>query len=112
MSTADFSPTYRQMMVERMDRLTQILVDHGLSQTSVNRIARNDPAWTRDYRNKNFTVDTYDMAAARISAIWPDDVAWPSDIPRPAPSEIEPGALEEVAGRLERFRNRSEARHG
>lgn len=113
MSTDEFSPTYRQAMVERMDRLMQILQDHGLSRTFVNMIVRNDRAWTRDYRNKNFRVDTYDEAAARVSAIWPEGIAWPSDIPRPEPSEIDPGTLEEVDGRLERFRNRQKAQtHG
>ncbi|MDF3606529.1 hypothetical protein PE067_10495 [Paracoccus sp. DMF-8] len=112
MSNADFSPTYQDTMVERMDRLLHVLETHGLSRTFVSVVVRNDTAWTRDYRTRNFTVATYDKVAAKLSGMWPDDIAWPSDIPRPAPLSVYAGDLEAVAERLAKHRNRSEARHG
>lgn len=30
-----------------------------------------------------FTVASYDRAAGRFSAVWPDTIPWPDDIPRP-----------------------------
>lgn len=112
MSTHTFSQPYQVLMVGRMDRLIGALIARGLTKTFISKVVGGNPTWVRDYQIKKFRVDTYDDAAARISAIWPEGVAWPSDIPRPEPSEIDPATLAEVAGRLEKFRNRSEARHG
>lgn len=99
-------------MVGRMDRLIGALIARGLTKTFISKVVGGNPTWVRDYQIKKFRVDTYDDAAARISAIWPEDVAWPSDIPRPEPAKISFGDLEAVAERLAKHRNRSEARHG
>lgn len=95
-----YDPPYRDILVARMDRLMLILQRRGLSQTFINNVTRGDPAWTRDYRTRNFRVDTVDSVLARLSAIWPTDLAWPEDIPRPAPAELEPTVMAEVACRL------------
>lgn len=75
----------------------------GLSQTFLNNVTRGDAAWTRDYRTKNFRVDTMDAVFARISAIWPKDLPWPEDIPRHVPADVEPEVLAEVRDRLAKF---------
>ena len=80
-----------------------ILQSAGLSQTSLNNVTRGDPAWTRDYRNKNFRVDTMDAVFARISAIWPKNRPWPEDIPRHTPADVEPEIMAEVRDRLAKF---------
>lgn len=32
-----------------------------------------------------FTVASYDRAAGRFSAVWPDKIPWPDGVPRPEP---------------------------
>lgn len=95
-----FEPPVRQTLVAHMDRLFAILNRRGLPQTFLNNVTKGDPAWTRDYRNKDFRVGTVDAVFSRLSAIWPADTEWPQDIPRPEPAAIEPGILLEVADRL------------
>lgn len=99
---SDFAPPYRDILVARMDRLMAILQTRGLSQTFINNVTRGDPAWTRDYRNRDFRVGTLDAVLARLSAIWPKDLDWPVDIPRPEPADVEPEVAAEVAERLAR----------
>ncbi|MGA0615909.1 hypothetical protein [Paracoccus sp. KR1-242] len=77
-----------------------VLQQRGLSQTFLNDVTRGDRAWTRDYRTRDPRVGTFDAVFARLSAIWPKDLAWPEDIPRPPPSEVEPEVMAEIADRL------------
>lgn len=97
---SSFDPPHRQTIVAHMDRLFAILNRRGLPQTFLNNVTKGDPAWTRDYRNKNFRVGTVDAVFARLSAIWPAGTEWPADIPRPQPAAVEVEVLAEVAERL------------
>ena len=103
----EFDPSYREILVERMDRLMAVLQRQGLSQTFLNDVTRGDRAWTRDYRNRDPRVGTYDLVFARLSGIWPVGVAWPEDIPRPAPADIAPDILADVRARLAKFKSTS-----
>lgn len=102
-----FDPSYRKTLVSRMDRLMAVLQAQGLSQTFLNDATRGDRAWTRDYRNRDPRVGTYDLVFARLSGIWPADVAWPDDIPRPTPAPIEPELLAEIGDRIANFKSSS-----
>lgn len=88
MSDSVFDPTYRDLLVSRMDRLMAMLVERGLTQSYLNSVTRGDRSWTRDYRKRDTRVGTYDMVFAKLSAIWPEDLPWPEDIPRHVPAEI------------------------
>lgn len=64
------------------------------------QIVKNDGNWVSDYRSKDIRIGTYDRVVSRLSAIWPDHVAWPDDVPRPEPAQIEPAAAADAAQRF------------
>lgn len=92
-----YAPTLKQDLTKRLDALTNLLDEAGLAPSRLGKIVKNDGNWVKDYRDRNIRVDTYDMVVAKISALWPDHIAWPADVPRPAPSAIEPTNAAEVA---------------
>lgn len=58
--------------------------------TTVWRQAINDPAFfDRLKSDKTITMRTYDRAAQWFSDNWPADLAWPTDVQRPAPNLAE-----------------------
>lgn len=59
----------------------------GFSTSFVAAFARKgDTKWLTNYLHQNITMGTYDQVVSRLSAVWPDDVAWPDGVPRQAPS--------------------------
>ncbi|SCM73449.1 conserved hypothetical protein [uncultured Pleomorphomonas sp.] len=47
-----------------------------------------------EHSGSSFTVRTYDRAMTWFSANWPEGVAWPADVPRPAMAAAEASADE------------------
>jgi hypothetical protein len=61
----------------------------NISATVISIIVANDRSFYHRVAQKDFMVGTYDKIAARYAALWPRDVPWPIDVPRPEPAEIE-----------------------
>ncbi len=56
--------------------------------TITSEVVSGDVAFIYRYRRSNFSFETYDRVAGRFSALWPQDAAWPTGVPRPAPAEV------------------------
>ena len=95
-----YAPTLRETTISRLNRLTDMLSEAGMPPSALGRIVKNDANWVSDYRNRDIRVSTYDTVLARVSAIWPAHLAWPEDVPRPKPAEIEPVAAAQAAERF------------
>lgn len=78
-------------LLEAFERAT------GLAPTYIGIIARGgDPKFCRSYLEKDFGFESYDIVVSRLSALWPENAAWPEGVPRLAPAPIE--AREEAFG--------------
>jgi hypothetical protein len=69
---------------------TSLAEEAGVSASSVGKYIARDPKFFSSCQETDFRVGTYDYVVARFSAIWPEHLAWPEDIERPAASEIDP----------------------
>ena len=67
--------------------LARAYSDHtGIALTTAGvRACRNDKLFVRLAAGKTCTVRTLDRAVSWFAANWPDDLAWPPDVPRPEP---------------------------
>lgn len=62
----------------------------GTTFPTIGRRSLNDNTLlARLAAGQGFTVKTYDRLMAWLSANWPVDAEWPSDVPRPEPAERE-----------------------
>ena len=76
----------------------------GLPATFIGIVAvGGDPKFARTFETSNFSFGVYDRLVARLSAVWPEGVEWPADVPRQPPAKVEPQVLEELAARLARI---------
>lgn len=71
----------------------------GFSPTFVGRVARGDPKFARQYLATGFTFRSFDLVNSRLSAVWPEGLPWPAEVPRQAPGEVEPELLEKIRER-------------
>lgn len=57
----------------------------GLSLSRVSFLVRGDGQFLGKLKlaERTFTIRTFDHCLAWFSANWPEDLEWPSDIPRP-----------------------------
>ena len=55
----------------------------GIEMASLGTYLVRDARFFDRLRVGRVTVRRVDRAARRLSEMWPDDLAWPSDIPRP-----------------------------
>ena len=53
------------------------------------RFADSGSFFKRIKDGKNFTIEKRDSVIKKMSDHWPADLAWPEDIPRPAPNSKE-----------------------
>lgn len=106
-----FAPKTLDVARERLTTLFDAYRVHtGLAPTFIGIIARGgDPKFFRSYMAQDFGFRSYDTVVSRFSAIWPDDLPWPADVPRQAPAAIEPEMLEELTSRLARLGKASTA---
>lgn len=72
----------------------------GWPPTFVGFVARGEPKWARQFEERDFTHSGYDVTVARLSAIWPDGVEWPAEVPRQAPAtDVPQEILDKIAAR-------------
>jgi len=71
---------------------TNALSDHtGISLSAIGHTLIGDSTFVvRVHEGTNFTLSLYDRLMGGLSAIWPPDLAWPEDVPRPAPARLAP----------------------
>lgn len=61
---------------------------HALKLSTIGKKAISDGQFFGGLAaGRNFTVRKYDQIVVWFAANWPADLAWPSDIPRPATSQ-------------------------
>ena len=79
----------------------------GLSRSAVTELLLGDPAFcSRIGGGKNFTAATYDRLMGGMAAIWPDDLPWPRDVPRPVPADLPREVFLQVQERARRAQAR------
>jgi hypothetical protein len=74
----------------------------GYPPTTVSVIARGDTKWGFKFEQNDFTHSSYDTAVSRLSALWPDHIAWPAEVPRQAPAAEIPASIIETILRRRR----------
>ena len=109
--------SYRVLFNRQTERLVQALRDHTRLPTSAVLIpcAGNSSYMKQSGLNgtHGVSVGKHDTFLENISAIWPKDCPWPSDIPRPDPmkatySQLSKEARETFAARVLREKEKSE----
>lgn len=110
MARSDFSkPTLDQARERLSTLLVAYMAATGFPETTVGRIARNDPKCFTSFRVRDFQHASYDLVVSRFSALWPEGCEWPASVPRQAPAEIDAETLKLIADRHERTRTRKTA---
>ncbi len=83
-------------MIDHLTRLAETMsAESGLSHWQIGLKATGSAKFFRDLkagRRKGCTVATYGRVLQWFSDQWPADLAWPTDIPRPAASAGSPSA--------------------
>lgn len=69
----------------------------GIAPTKIGSLIAGDSAFFYRLAQVDFKVGTYDKAAARFSALWPEDREWPAGIDRPQPEDIDEDLKTKVA---------------
>lgn len=72
----------------------------GLSRTYLSTVLRGDSAFLKRLADTSMNIRSYDEVMGRMSAIWPDDVAWPVSVPRPAPVSLPDEIRAELEAKL------------
>lgn len=101
MDTQNFSPT----MIEAARAHIAALFDGvnatlSLKPTVASLITVGDRAFASRYTVTNMNIATYDLFMGRMSAIWPDDAAWPEGVPRPHPVALDEGGAAILAEKI------------
>ncbi len=64
-------------------------IDRSEATISNRILPKNSRLFSRLRAGLGCTVQTYEKAFRWFSENWPEDLEWPSDVPRPAPSDTE-----------------------
>lgn len=93
--------TYLSKFRKNLETLSALLAEKtGVSLSTLGKRLAGDPKFFANAQKVDFRVGSYDYVVGRLSAIWPENLTWPDDIDRPAPSEIEPTTRDWVNARL------------
>ena len=98
MRRAPFAASLSAEAARRMLAVTTTLGRHrGVPLSAIGRLVLGDAGFLRDVEigaargdPPNFTVDRFDRLMGGLSALWPDDLPWPSSVPRPRPAPLPP----------------------
>lgn len=91
MEQKKFAPPTIEIARQQARKLIYTLQEAtGFPDTFIAKVARGEPKWWAKLDEIGMTFGSFDMMVSRLSAVWPDDVAWPEDVPRQAPAEIGP----------------------
>ena len=86
------------MEIQHIIHLADSFIEHtGMSHWQIGLQAAGSAKFFRDLKEgtrNGCTIATYNRVIQWFSNHWPTDLAWPSDIPRPAPSPGSPASKE------------------
>ncbi len=96
MENDTFAPPAVQIARENITALIDaIRAETGLSLTAAFKWACDgDPKFSSQYLVNNFSFGRYDTMVSRLSAVWPEGLAWPRQVPRQAPADLLPEDIE------------------
>lgn len=91
MFPTNFRPMrYENLLKSNLKTLLTLFQDAtGYRDTTCGKIVARDQRFFAKLDKAAVRARTYDTVAARFSALWPSEVEWPADIPRPEPEEID-----------------------
>lgn len=107
---------YRTQFTRQTERLLQAFLDHtDLPASAVLVPAAGNSSYMKQAGAKGthgVSVGKHDKFLENMSALWPSDLVWPEDIPRPPPEkagfdQLPQEARDALAARIERQKNRS-----
>lgn len=92
MTETSFHPPLKARAHAEMDAIVTAFCDHtGTTPGTISRMLCGDKDFVqRLLAGGNYTVGQFDKVAAGLSRLWPDDLAWPGGVPRPAPASLPP----------------------
>lgn len=92
MTDVSFHPPLKATARDRMAAVIEAFCDHtGTSPHSISGLLVNDSKFVpRVLDGSNFTVGQYDRIMGGLSRLWPRDLDWPADVPRPYPADLPP----------------------
>ena len=114
------SITYRDQFTRQTERLVRALMEHtGVSASAVLVPTGGNSAYLKQVRDggkHGVSVGKHDTFLENISALWPDDLAWPEDIPRPPREkagfdQLPQEARDAFAARIQRQQTIGAAKH-
>jgi len=87
-----YAAALKDTAAAQMMRVVAVFSAHtGMTPTILSKILVNDTTFIpRVGDGAGFTVTQFDRIISGLSAIWPDDLAWPRDVPRQAPARLPP----------------------
>lgn len=102
-NTTKYAPTRLSQMRAQLAEILDIYRGvTGTSPTFSAFVALGDKKFYRNLHVTDFRVGSFDKALGRLSAVWPEGVAWPAHIPRPEPIEPGENVREEIAARTQK----------
>lgn len=106
-----YAPTLAETARANIETAADLFIaSTGLSRTYLSTVLRGDSAFLKRLADTSMNIRSYDDVMGRMSAIWPDDVAWPTSVPRPAPvclpAEVKSELEAKLADRAERIAQR------
>lgn len=107
-----YSPTLKATARLNIMAVIAAYCDHtGLKRTALSGLLTNDNTFIgRVDKGAGFTVSIYDRVMGSLSALWPDDLDWPEDVPRPEPAALKPEVEGEVHKRVAAAQDRRRKR--
>jgi len=74
---------------DHLTRLTRTLGEHlGVTHWAISfRVAKRGDFFKRLMDGRDCSTGKYEEILAKLSAMWPEDLEWPADIPRPEEEE-------------------------
>jgi len=83
----------------------------GTSRNAMSGVILNDTKFLQRVSDgANFTLAQYDRTMGAFSRLWPDDLPWPDQTPRPAPSRLDPMVVSVAQRKVEAGRARIDRR--
>ena len=80
--------TYRELFMRHTERLFATFIKHtGVPQSAISTAVGGNSQFLDQIRKHSQKVSTHDAVLENFSALWPKDVEWPEDIPRPDPQK-------------------------
>ncbi|MEL4069552.1 hypothetical protein WKW50_05330 [Ochrobactrum sp. GPK 3] len=69
----------------------------GCNQTRLDEIVSGYRTFSQTMERTDMRAGTYDKIMSRLSAIWPDGIAWPAGIERPEPAVLDAQTIKLVS---------------